>query len=105
MGAALSQSLFAAKTGTDAILEPFYILNNFDIPKGAIRDVQRGEYGNVLADYTIWTSASDLRARRYYFRTYDDSQIRVIDLAKLNLSAVTTTHFSMSGKEIQYLNS
>jgi penicillin V acylase-like amidase (Ntn superfamily) len=57
--AALSESLFAAKTGTDAILEAFYILNNFDIPKGEIRDVQRDEYGNVLADYTVWTSATD----------------------------------------------
>jgi choloylglycine hydrolase len=57
--AALSESLFAAKTGTDAILEAFYILNDFDIPKVEIRNVPRDEYGNVLADYTVWTSATD----------------------------------------------
>ena len=103
--AALSQSVFTPKTGTEAILEAFHILNNFDIPKGAIRDTQRDQYGNVLADYTIWTSATDLKARRYYFKTYDDSQIRVVDLARINASAPTITHFSMSGKEpIQHLN-
>ena len=34
------------------------------------------------AEATIWTSASDLKNLRWYFRTYDDQSIRSVDLAK-----------------------
>src|SRR6266853_2101577 len=54
---AFSQSVFKPKTGDDAILEAFHVLNQFDIPKGAAREHEKDEHGNVLADYTIWTSA------------------------------------------------
>jgi choloylglycine hydrolase len=63
---AFSQSVFPSKTGEDAIVESFPILNYFDIPKGAAREHERDEHGNVVADYTIWTSASDLKARRLF---------------------------------------
>jgi hypothetical protein len=87
-----------------AILEAFYILNDFDIPKGEIRDVQRDEYGNVLADYTVWTSAIDPEQGDTTSGPMMIVRV-VVDLAELNLSAVTTTHFSISGKEIiQHLN-
>ena len=60
----------------------FHVLNNFDIPKGSAREAEKDEHGNILADYTIWTAASDLRTKRYYFRTYYDSRIRMVDLMK-----------------------
>jgi choloylglycine hydrolase len=63
---AFSHSVFQPKTGDDAVLEAFHILNNFDIPKGAAREVEKDEHGNNLADYTLWTSASDLHAKRFY---------------------------------------
>jgi choloylglycine hydrolase len=34
------------------------------------------------AEATTWTSASDLKNLRWYFRTYDDQSIRSVDLAK-----------------------
>ena len=34
------------------------------------------------AEATVWTSASDLKNLRWYFRTYDDQSIRSIDLMK-----------------------
>src|SRR5260221_3471151 len=63
---AFSQSVFTPKTGEDAVLEAFHVLNQFDIPKGAAREHEKDEHGNVLADYTIWTSASDLKAKRFW---------------------------------------
>src|SRR5271169_5449930 len=77
---AFSQSVLPSQTGYEAILQAFHILNDFDIPKGAARDREKDAHGNILADYTLWTAASDLKAKRYYFRTYDNSQIRVVDL-------------------------
>ena len=97
--AAFSQSVLEPKTGDDAVLTAFHILNNFDIPKGAAREVQKDEHGNILADYTLWTSASDLKAKRYYFRTYEDSRIRMVDLTKINLDAKAIVTFPMHGEE------
>ena len=96
---AFSQSVFPSKTGEDAVLEAFHVLNQFDIPKGAAREHQKDEHGNVLADYTIWTSASDLKTKRFYFRTYENSQIRVVDLMKMNLDAKEIVTISMKGGE------
>ena len=64
------------------MLEAFHILNNFDIPKGSARENKKDEHGNIEAGYTVWTSANDLKAKKFYFRTYDDQRIRIIDLKK-----------------------
>jgi choloylglycine hydrolase len=97
---AFSQSVLPSQTGEDAVLEAFHILNQFDIPKGAAREHEKDEHGNVLADYTIWTSANDLKAKRFYFRTYENSQIRMIDLMKMDLDAKDIIKMSIKGGEI-----
>ena len=96
---AFSQSVFKPKTGDDAVLEAFHVLNQFDIPKGAAREHEKDAHGNVLADYTLWTSANDLKAKRFYFRTYENSQIRMVDLMKMKLDAKDITKISMKGAE------
>ncbi len=97
---AFSQSVFKPKTGDGAVLEAFHVLNQFDIPKGAAREHEKDEHGNVLADYTIWTAASDLKSKRFYFRTYENSEIRVVDLLKMNLDAKDIVKISMKGDEV-----
>jgi choloylglycine hydrolase len=97
---AFSQSVFPSKTGDDAVLEAFHILNNFDIPKGAAREREKDAHGNILADYTTWTAASDLKAKRYYFRTYENSQIRSVDLTKADPTAKDIATISMKGVEV-----
>ncbi len=97
---AFTQSVFPSATGNDAVLEAFHILNQFDIPKGAAREHEKDEHGNTLADYTIWTSAADLKAKRFYFRTYENSEIRMIDLTKMNLDAKEIYKASMAGDEV-----
>lgn len=96
---AFSQSVLKSKTGDDAVLEAFHILNQFDIPKGAAREQEKDAHGNILADYTIWTSANDLKAKRFYFRTYEDSHIRMVDLMRMNVDAKDITKISMNGAE------
>ncbi len=103
--AAFSQSALQSKTGDEAVLTAFHILNNFDIPKGSTREAEKDEHGNIVADYTLWTAASDLKAKRYYFRTYEDSRIRMVDLMKMDLNAKEIRTFSMDGEEaIERLN-
>ena len=97
---AFSHSVLPSKTGHDAILEAFHVLNQFDIPKGAAREHEKDAHSNVLADYTLWTSASDLKTKRYYFRTYDNSQIRMLDLMKMDLDAKDIVKMSIKGEEV-----
>lgn len=78
-------------TAEDGVKQTFHLLNQFDIPKGAAREKDKD--GPGAADYTLWTSVSDLTNRRFYFRTYENSRIRSIDLAKCDLTA----------KEIRYI--
>ena len=102
---AFSQSVLKPKTGDEAVLTAFHVLNNFDIPKGSAREAEKDEHGNILADYTLWTAASDLKAKRFYFRTYEDSRIRMVDLMKMNLDAKAIVTLPMHGEEtFQRLN-
>jgi choloylglycine hydrolase len=74
---AFSQTALQPSTAADAVLQVFHIMNNFDIPLGFVRD----KSGNVLhVDYTVWTSVADLKNDRWYFRTYDDQAIHMVDL-------------------------
>ena len=81
------------------MISAFHVLNQFDIPKGAARENEKHEHGNVLADYTIWTSAADLKSKRYYYRTYDDSRLRFVDLTKANLDAKSILKVPLQGVE------
>lgn len=94
---------FHAATGEDAILQAFHILNNFDIPKGVAREHKHESESTgktlVPADYTLWTSASDLQAKQYYFRTYENSQIRMLDLNAHKDRSLKIERISIAGKE------
>jgi choloylglycine hydrolase len=76
---AFSQSAIPSATAAQAVLQAFHILNNFDIPYGAVREVHDGQ---MHAESTTWTSASDLKNLRWYFKTYGDQSIHGVDLAK-----------------------
>jgi choloylglycine hydrolase len=78
------------------VLQAFHILNQFDIPKGAARGMG---HGKEVADYTLWTSAADLKNLRYYFRTFDNSRIRMVDLKFTDLDAKEIRTISIQGKE------
>lgn len=72
---AFSQSEVQAATADEAVLQAFHILNQFDIPLGSVRDKTDGG-----VELTQWTAVSDLKNLRWYFRTYDDQSIRMVDL-------------------------
>ncbi len=93
---AFSATALPVEKAADGVLQAFHILNQFDIPKGAAEGV---EAGKDVFDYTLWTSASDLKNHRYYFRTYDNSRIRMVDIGALDLDAKQVKTISMQGDE------
>lgn len=72
-----SQSAAPNATADDAVLSAFHILNQFDIPKGA---VVNSAIGQPVAEITEWTSVADLKNLRWYFRTFSDQSIHMVDL-------------------------
>jgi choloylglycine hydrolase len=94
-----SQTALPVKTGREAVLQSFHLLNNFDIPKGVAREGHPAAEGEVTADFTMWTSACDLKSKQFYFRTFDNSQIRSVDLTKMPIDEKEIKTISMQGGE------
>jgi choloylglycine hydrolase len=93
---AFSKTALPVATAKDGVLQAFHILNQFDIPKGAAQGI---EHGKEVYDYTLWTSAADLKNLRYYFRTYDNSRIRMVDMKAVDLAAKEIRTILMKGEE------
>jgi choloylglycine hydrolase len=74
-----SQSAPADEKADDAVLSAFHLLNQFDLPKGS---VVSSAVGGKMSDITEWTSVADLKNLRFYFRTFDDQSIRMVDLTE-----------------------
>ena len=87
---AYSQTALPVSTAAEAVLQVFHIMNSFDIPLGSVRD-KSGDAIHI--DYTVWTSVADLRNDRWYFRTYNDQAIRLVDLHKALAAAGNKVQF------------
>jgi choloylglycine hydrolase len=74
-------------TSADAVMLAFHILNNFDIVPGTIRTSAEAAAGGGVngTEITEWSTVSDLKAKRYYVRTFEDLQAREVDLDKVGL--------------------
>jgi choloylglycine hydrolase len=95
---AYGQSVEPVASGEEVVLQAFHILNNFDIPKGSVRDKLDAQ-GNVVCEQTQWTSVCDLKAKRFYFRTFENSRIRSLDLMSMNVDGKEIVTISMQGHE------
>lgn len=82
--AIFSMTALPSPTSKESVLQAFHILNQFDIPVGAARSV---EDGVTHSDFTMITCVRDPRTLRYYFKTYDDSTVRMVDLKAMDLDA------------------
>jgi choloylglycine hydrolase len=75
--AIFSQAATPNPKAEDAVFSTFHILNQFDIPKGSVINAS---VGGAQPETTEWTSVSDLKNLRWYFRTFEDQSIRMVDL-------------------------
>lgn len=79
--AIFSITAIPSETANESIFQAFHLLNQFDIPVGIARE----KVGDVVySDYTLVTCARDPQSLRYYYRTYNDQTIRVVDLTKFD---------------------
>ncbi len=76
---ALSQAALPAKGATAGLNQAITILDNVDIPIGAVRG---WEGKQERFDKTIWSVVADTANLRYYYRSMDNKNWRYVDVAK-----------------------
>lgn len=82
--AVFSATAVPSANAEKGIEQIFHILNNFDIPVG----VARSEAGGVVySDYTQLTVARNPQDFRYYYKSYADQTIRMVDVKQLDLNS------------------
>lgn len=70
----------------------FHLLHLFDIPRGVVyQDVD----GIRNYELTQWTGVSDLRNMCYYFTTYGNPQVHMIDMKAMDLNAASVVMLPM----------
>lgn len=92
----LNQVTLTEKDGLGEIERAFKILNQFDIPKGAVIDKRDGK---DIYEETQWTSAADLSQTLYYFKTAKDPNVRFVDFKDLDLNAKEAKSISIDHKQ------
>lgn len=91
-----SVTAIPSEKASDSVYQAFHILNQFDIPVGAVNE--RG-HGKVYSDATWVTCVRDPQALKYFFKTFEDQDIRVVDLNKFDLNAKEVKKVITSGKQ------
>jgi len=94
--AVFSATAIPSNTASQGIEQVFHILNNFDIPVGVAREESDGV---IHTDYTMLTTARDPQNLRYYYKSYDDQTIRMIDLKQFDLDAKTIKMLSTKSEQ------
>jgi choloylglycine hydrolase len=72
-----------------------HIMNTFDISFGMVTDTLPDR--TVRKESTQWVSYRDLTNRVLYFRTYENNNLRKVDLKKLDFSQATVKRIPMFG--------
>jgi choloylglycine hydrolase len=91
--ALLASQTLPAKNAEDSVYLAFHLLNQFDMPKGALQ-IEKQESAD--ANHTLMTSVKDPQALKYYFKTYEDPSIRVIDLNQFDLNEAEIKYLRIS---------
>jgi choloylglycine hydrolase len=85
-----------SENAEQSVFQLFHILNQFDIPVGAARSKENGV---TYSDFTQATVVHNPTNLKYYFKTYDDQTIRMVDLSTFDLSAKEIKKFSTKGTQ------
>lgn len=83
------------ENGPQAVELAEHILNNFDLPNGYVNT------GPAPSGFEItqWTSIADLRAKKYYIKTYQDQTLREVDLTKIDLDGTALKKSPLSVRQ------
>ena len=90
---AFVNTMIPAKNAAEAVNAASVMLNNFDIPKGLVREGASPE--DFHLGYTQWSVIADMSHRVYYYWTMYDRRMRAVDLSKLDFEGKTISSFPL----------
>lgn len=77
------KNVFPAKNANELLNLAEHIINNVDLPAGFVQQIDNGE---THTDTTQWVVFKDISHKKFYYRTYSDLTLKVIDLMHLDFS-------------------
>lgn len=89
--AVFSSTSITPTDSVDASKKVLHLLNQFDIPRGAVRTQEPN--GDIQIEWTLATVARDAATLTYYVKTYDNQNLRKIEL----------NAFDFDGKELKQI--
>lgn len=92
--AIFSTTAIPSENVEEGVSQVFHILNQFDIPVGVAREVVDGV---MHSDYTLITCVRDPQSLKFYFKTYEDQSIKLVDLKKFDFNANSIKQASTKG--------
>lgn len=93
---AFTQTVLEPENAEKAVNLTYHIMNNFDIPLGFSR---AEEHGQVMYDFTFWTTLSDLKNKEYYYRGYKNIKTFKVSLNDLDLSGTEVKKLDTSSED------
>jgi choloylglycine hydrolase len=90
---AFVNTMIPAKDAADAVSAASVMLNNFDIPKGLVREGASPE--DFHLGYTQWSVIADMSHKVYYYWTMYDRRMRSVDLSKLDFAGKAISSFPL----------
>lgn len=94
------KTVLPATNATSALNISQHIINNVDIPLGFVREPDNGKISN---ENTQWTVFKDLTHKAFYYRTYNDTSLHLVNLSKVNFSE-NSPALKMSLSQTQAVN-
>lgn len=88
------------KNSYEGITQAFHILNLFDLPIGTEFE-NKAKIPSALPSATQWTAASNLADLEFFYRTMYNSQIRKIDLKKIDFLKTKFQSLNLDKKEME----
>lgn len=85
-------------TGEATVMQCFHLLNNFDVPIGIEHPAGKAP---AIPSATQWTVATDLTARKIYYKTMYNNTIRCIDLMTIDFDRVKYGSFPLDQQKVQ----
>ena len=75
----------------------WHIMNNFDIPPGALPLASGGAYGGGVGGYetTEWTSVADIKGGYYYLKSYESQAMQSLGFKDFDLEAKEMKTFAL----------
>lgn len=91
-------------TSDQQVAAAFHVLNNFDIPPGAIQLSGTNPYGGGTTGFerTEWSAVVDAKNLVYYVKTFGNQTVQFLDMKKQDLNAKAIKTFALQTKEVRF---